>query len=96
MRRLSFSFDDQIVNASQGETILEAVLAADLELDHSCGGGASCGTCRVFVEQGLEKLAPRNELELEMADERLFLKNERLACQTLAVEGIKLRRPSRV
>lgn len=90
---VQIEFEGVSVSASQHESILELALRAGLDLDHSCGGGASCGTCRVLVESPLEKLAPRNDLEMEMAQERGFSDQERLACQTLVQNGLRIRRP---
>lgn len=95
-RAISFIFfpGKIIVNASQGQTILEAVSKQGLELDHSCGGMGTCGTCRVWIDSSLGVLLPRNEVESEMALERGFQSNERLACQTCAVDGVHVRRPT--
>lgn len=90
---VQIEFEGVSVSASQQESLLELALRVGLDLDHSCGGGASCGTCRVLVESPLESLAPRNELEMEMAQERGFSDQERLACQTLAQNGLRVRRP---
>ena len=55
--------DDKIVPASQGDSILDAILKAKIEIDHSCGGMGTCGTCRIYVTSGLDKFAERGELE---------------------------------
>lgn len=86
--------EDRIVPTSHGKTILDAILDDGLEIDHSCGGMGTCGTCRVFIEKGLEKLAPRNEPESEIAGDRQFAENERLSCQNFAFEGMVIRKPS--
>jgi ferredoxin len=85
--------ENRIVKASQGTTILEALQTSRIKLDSSCGGMGTCGTCRVFVEQGIEKLGPLTEAELEMSQDRQFESNERLSCQCQAQDGIVLRRP---
>jgi 2Fe-2S ferredoxin len=94
-RPISFSIlpENVIVHASQKQTILEALIEAEIDIDHSCGGMATCGTCRVFVDQGLETFEVRNELELEISRDRNFAKNERLACQNLVKAGLVLRKP---
>jgi ferredoxin len=76
-------------------TILDAVGDTGLELDHSCGGMGSCGTCRVMIEAPHSAALPaRNEIEAEMAAERGFAECERLGCQTCAadVAGFVVRR----
>ena len=85
--------DNKIVEASHGESILEAALKSKIPLDHSCGGFGTCGTCRIFVKEGLEQLDDRNEIELEMAADRGFGPQERLACQTLPCAGLVIERP---
>lgn len=94
--KLSFRVlpEDIEVQASQKQTILEALLEAHIEIDHSCGGMGSCGTCRVFVIKGLELLGPRNELEKEIAEDRNFSVEERLSCQNLVVMGLLLKKPN--
>ena len=79
------------VVASQEDTILEALLKAKIPIDHSCGGMASCGTCLVEVESGLENFSDRNELEVEMAEDRKFRKEERLACQNSCSGNIRIK-----
>ena len=80
-KAIEFFYCGKLVRAQLGQSVLESILAAKLEVDHSCGGNASCGTCRLFVEEGVEKLPPRNELEADLANDRKFTPQERLACQ---------------
>lgn len=94
-RRIKFKIENQIVQASQGSSTLEALLEANFPIDHSCGGHGTCGTCRVIVRKKLGDLGPRNELESEMATDRSFTEEERLCCQTQPVEGLEIYRPGR-
>ena len=41
----------------------------------------TCGTCRVEIQSSLSELAERNSIEQEMATDRGYLPQERLACQ---------------
>lgn len=86
-----FSFEDVEIPFDKNQTILDALLEAQQSIDHSCGGNGTCGTCRIIVQEGLEKLTPRNELEQEMAEDRGFEDYERLACQNQAIAGLKVR-----
>ena len=74
-------------------SILEVALAHDVGLNHSCGGMGSCTTCRIFVTKGSEKLSPPEDVEAEHAHLRGYKANERLACQTLAVDGLEIEIP---
>lgn len=77
----------------EGDTVLEIAEFHRLGLAHSCGGMGSCGTCRIFVDGGAEAIPPKVGLELEMAENRGFQDNERLACQLCAVPGLRFRAP---
>jgi len=65
-----------------GKSQLELAIDKKIDLNHSCGGYGTCGTCRVIVDNHVD-LPARNEIELEMANDRGFSPNERLACQTI-------------
>jgi ferredoxin, 2Fe-2S len=74
-------------------SVLEVAVANNIPLNHSCGGMGSCTTCRLFVRVGLNKLPARNELEQEHATNRSFLPEERLGCQTSAIDGLAVEVP---
>lgn len=74
-------------------SVLEVAIANEIPLNHSCGGMASCTTCRVFVKKGLEQIPQRNELEQEHATARAWTPVERLGCQTTAFDGLVVEIP---
>jgi 2Fe-2S ferredoxin len=84
----------KIVEASHGQTILDSLLKANIPIDHACGGFGTCGTCRVQVVKGIERVPLRNEIEAEMAQDRGFAAKERLACQSEVCEGLEIERQS--
>lgn len=86
--------ENKNVEASHGQSILDSLLAHKIKIHHSCGGVGTCGTCLVTVKSGGEGLPSRDFLEFEMAVDRGFLPNERLACQTIAQEGLVIFRNS--
>ena len=79
---------NQMVLVTMGKTILELAIDHKIPLSHSCGGSGSCGTCLIRLEHSKGELPPREELEEEMANERDFEKDERLACQVVAEVGM--------
>ena len=89
-----YETEQQELKVKKEETLLEACLNNDIDIDHSCEGGASCGTCRVIIIDGLDNLHQRNSLEQEMADDRSFDPSERLACQTKLISSFKFKLPS--
>ncbi|MEE3715546.1 adenylate/guanylate cyclase domain-containing protein [Tumidithrix elongata RA019] len=84
--------DDQIVEATKGDSVLYAVLAFGVPHIFACGGNARCSTCRIRILEGLENCNPRNALEEELADKLGFPTDVRLACQTKVVGDIKVHR----
>jgi 2Fe-2S ferredoxin len=71
-------------------TILEVLLDNHIEIDHSCGGNGSCGTCRFFLKGESSAISEKNEIEMEMALDRNFKENERLACQTHVLQSCEI------
>ncbi len=76
-----------------GQTALEALIENDISIGNVCGAMGTCGTCRVFIENGLELLPERNEIENERAHDLNFAKNERQSCQIGAIEQLIIRIP---
>ena len=65
-----------------GQTILEAAMAQDIDLDHACGGVCACSTCHVIVRKGLESCSEATEDEEDQLDQAPGLElQSRLACQ---------------
>lgn len=94
-KTITFFFSDQKqpVLASQEQTILESLVENSIDISHSCGGFATCGTCVIEVVQGLEKFEAKNDLETEMCESRNWEPNKRLCCQNLVKEDIVIRLP---
>jgi len=81
--RLQVRGDDRKFTLEVGQTILEAALEQDLDLDHACGGVCACSTCHVKVKQGKDCLSPASEDELDQLDEaRDVGLDSRLGCQS--------------
>lgn len=91
-----FLSEPEPIAYTQGETILEAALKNNVNLDHECDGMGTCGTCRVFVRSGLERLGKRNGIENEKAEILGYKPYERLACQNKCVEGLELEIPNKM
>ena len=63
-------------------SILNAALAAGIDLDHSCGGVCACSTCHIIVREGLESCNDATDDEEDMLDLAPGLEPQsRLACQ---------------
>ena len=67
-----------------GQTILEAAMAQDIDLDHACGGVCACSTCHVHIRQGFDCFNEPSEEELDQLDNAPGqTPQSRLACQTV-------------
>jgi ferredoxin len=77
-----------------GTSILAAALAAQVDLDHFCGGNRSCGTCRVEVLSGGSSLSPRQPGESLVLGPRHQGPEHRLACQARVYGPVRVRVPA--
>ncbi|WP_210489905.1 adenylate/guanylate cyclase domain-containing protein [Rufibacter aurantiacus] len=81
------------VSIADGQTLLEASLAAGIPHYHACGGKGQCTTCRVLVLNGAEQLSEVNSCERLVREVRKLPDNVRLACQTnVRGEGVQVHR----
>lgn len=71
-------------------SLLELLLDNNISIEHSCGGNASCGTCKLRVDLN-SNLPLMDEPEQELVTERAFDNNERLACQMAPRLGLKFK-----
>lgn len=85
--------DPKTVNVTPGQmsSLLEILNNSKIEIPQSCGGLGTCGTCQVSVIEGLDQLSAREEIEIEMAQDRGFEINRRLSCQTQVFGSCKIK-----
>lgn len=82
--------EETVVEANNGETLLEAANRSGVKLFGGCAGAGVCGTCHVFINpEFIEKL---NEASLEELDLLEILPNgkinSRLACQVIVSDDL--------
>ena len=72
------------VDAAPGTSICEALLEADIAIDHACEMSCACTTCHVIVRQGFESLGEMDESEEDLLDRAWGLEpTSRLSCQAI-------------
>ncbi len=81
------------INPGEERTLLECLLEASLEIDHSCGGNGTCGTCQVITHPPDEAFSARSEVEKEIALDRGLETHQRLACQMYLLKSAKITIP---
>ncbi len=71
-----------------GESLLEVILDAGIELHHNCGAVCACSTCHLYVKQGMEFLEALSDKEEDFIDRAVSPRIEsRLGCQCIIQEG---------
>ena len=76
--------DGAVLDAEPGVSVCDALLAAEIEIEHACEKSCACTTCHVVVREGIESLADAEELEEDMLDKAWGLEpNSRLSCQAI-------------
>ena len=68
-------------------------MAAQVEVDHFCGGQCSCGTCRIFVLSGASNLTPMEAKEALVLGAANVNKGCRLACQAVVCGEVEVQIP---
>lgn len=88
----------RVLEASEGQSLMEALRSADLDVLGTCGGMCSCGSCHIYAGEALlAAVATPAEDEQDMLDglgDVVEVRpNSRLACQITvsnALQGVEL------
>lgn len=71
-----------VIEGQPGETVCDALLHADIEIEHACEKSCACTTCHVIVREGFSSLESAEELEEDLLDKAWGLEPcSRLSCQ---------------
>lgn len=77
----------QTIEATPGQSILEAALAHKIEIEHACDMSCACTTCHVIVRKGYDSLEQPSEREEDLLDRAWGLEPEsRLSCQAIVAD----------
>lgn len=83
MPKVTFEPSGKVIDAKEGESLLDLALAHDISIQHACGGFCACTTCHCEVVKGgdnLEEIGDDELERLEVLEERT--EKSRLACQS--------------
>ena len=73
-----------VIEAEDGESILDAALRNGIEIEHACEKSCACTTCHVLVREGFASLEPADQLEEDQLDKAWGLEPQsRLSCQAI-------------
>ena len=104
MPKITYISEDKKTNTVEvqnGLTVMEGAIQNDIPgIDADCGGGMSCATCHVYVnEEWLDKLPKKEDGEEDMLDMAFEpKKNSRLSCQLIVsdeLDGLIVNTPSK-
>ncbi|MCL1094969.1 ISC system 2Fe-2S type ferredoxin [Shewanella kaireitica] len=80
--------DGAVVEANEGETVLDVALRNGIMIEHACEKSCACTTCHCIVREGFDDLEESDELEDDMLDKAWGLEPEsRLSCQAKVPES---------
>ncbi len=85
--------DERSVSTPVGGKLLTALADAKIFIPSACGGGGSCGQCRVKVFEGGGEILPT---ETSSITKREAAEGERLSCQVVVKQDLKIEVPREV
>ena len=80
--------DEKTVEAPVGSKLLTALAGAQLFVPSACGGGGTCGQCRVKVFEGGGAILPT---ETSIITKREAAAGDRLSCQLTVKQDLRIR-----
>jgi 2Fe-2S ferredoxin len=76
-----------VIEVKSGETICNAMLANDVDIEHACEMSNACTTCHIYVREGFNSLPESDEIEDDMLDKAWGLDpDSRLSCQSIVAD----------
>ena len=85
--------EERTISSPAGVKLLGALAEAKLFVASACGGGGSCGQCRVRILEGGGSILPT---ETSHINKREAAHGERLACQVVVKQDMKIEIPREV
>ena len=85
--------DERDLQVAAGSKLLSSLAENQLFVPSACGGGGTCGQCRVIITEGGGELLPT---EASLITKREAATGERLACQVSVTQDMRIRVPEAV
>ncbi|OUR73398.1 NADH:ubiquinone reductase (Na(+)-transporting) subunit F [Methylophaga sp. 41_12_T18] len=85
--------DEKTIETSAGGKLLGALADSSLFVSSACGGGGTCGQCKVKVFEGGGSILPTEESHIT---KREAAQGERLSCQVAVKQNMKIEVPEEV
>ena len=76
-----------VLEVQSGISICDALLQAEVDIEHACEKSCACTTCHVYVREGAESLEEASEEEEDYLDKAWGLDpDSRLSCQAIVAD----------
>ena len=76
--------DGAVIEAQPGQSVCEALLDHDIEIEHACEMSCACTTCHVHIREGGDSLTAASDNEEDMLDKAWGVDTDsRLSCQAI-------------
>jgi Na+-transporting NADH:ubiquinone oxidoreductase subunit F len=85
--------EEKEIQAPVGSKLLGALADASLFVSSACGGGGTCGQCKVKISEGGGSILPTEETHINKREAR---SGERLSCQVTVKQDMKIEVPEEV
>ncbi len=85
--------DERVLVVKTGERLLGTLAEAGIFVPSACGGGGTCGQCKVKILEGGGSLLPT---EASLISKREAAEGERLACQVMVTQNMRIHIPEDV
>jgi uncharacterized 2Fe-2S/4Fe-4S cluster protein (DUF4445 family) len=93
MPKVTFFPSGTSLEVEAGTTLLEASFRAEVKVQTTCGGKASCRLCVVRIKDGDSNISPMEFVEQSAMGNVFFITRERLACQTRVLGDVSVEVP---
>ena len=85
--------DEKTIHCPAGGKLLGALANANLFVSSACGGGGTCGQCKVKIHEGGGSILPTEE---SLINKREAREGERLSCQVAVKQNMRIEVPEEV
>ncbi|WP_438971388.1 NADH:ubiquinone reductase (Na(+)-transporting) subunit F [Methylophaga sp.] len=85
--------DEKTIHTPAGSKLLGALADADMFVSSACGGGGTCGQCKVKIFEGGGSILPTEESHITKREAH---DGDRLSCQVAVKQNMKIEVPEEV
>jgi uncharacterized 2Fe-2S/4Fe-4S cluster protein (DUF4445 family) len=86
--RVTFLPLDRVMQAEEGQNVLEIAMRAGVHINASCGGNGVCGKCKIMITEGTVASTVSQKISQAEYDEGV-----RLACQAIVTGDVVIQIP---